>query len=392
MQYHLLDCGDVPAVANASCFAGRGGVREYHVCVRPTSYASAETQLGWIETAYDRALSALGVDAGTAISRRFYCSDLTNQAGPLRCRPFSNPESTRDSCSVSWVCQPPMPPVKVAMWAYHVVDPRGELEKAADGLSTTLVRGRLRHIWTAGISDTNGSTSYAQTQNVFARYEDMLADRKLTLADHVIRIWLFVQNVDVNYQGLVDARRELFEKRGLTALSHYIASTGVEGVGVDPRAMVLMDAYAIDGVAPSQVGYLADLDHLSPTHVYGVTFERGTSVAYRDRKHVFISGTASINHNGEIVHPGDVAKQLDRTLENVEALLARAGAALTDMGSFIVYIRDPSDYGLAWSVMRERFGHAPVEVIEARVCRPGWLIEVEGIAIVSADNPDLPAF
>ncbi len=392
MQYHLLDCGDVPAVANASCFAGRSGVREYHVCVRPTKYASAEKQLQWIEDAYNQALSALGVDEGTGVFRRFYCSDLTNQAPLLRCRPFSDPSSTNDPCAVSWVCQPPMPPVKVAMWAYHVVDPKGESGKATDGLSTMLVRGGLRHMWTAGVFDTNGSTSYAQTQNVFARYESALAERGLNLPDHVVRTWLFVQNVDVNYQGLVDARREWFAERGLTAETHFIASTGVEGVGVDPRATVLMDAYAIDGVEPEQIEYLADLDHLSPTHVYGVTFERGTSVAYRDRKHIFISGTASIDRHGEIVHPGDVAKQLNRTLENIEALLARAEATLADMCSFIVYIRDPSDYGLAWSVIRERFGHAPVEVIEARVCRPGWLIEVEGIAIVPADNPDLPVF
>jgi len=392
MQYQNLDCGALPATVNVSCFGGAGGVREYHLCVRPTEYAGAGVQLDWVDKAYRQALAALDLDAGTALFRRFYCSDLANQVGALESRPFSNPHTHDDLCAVSWVCQPPMPPVKVALWAYHVADPKGALDKTREATSLMLARGDLHHSWTTGIVSVEGESSYDQTQAVFANYEDWLRTRELSLADHVIRTWLFVQNVDVNYSGLVAARRELFAERGLRPDTHFIASTGVEGTSVDPGAKVLMDAYAIGGIEPGQKEYLADLDHLSPTHVYGVTFERGTSVAYRDRKHVFISGTASIDRNGEILYPADVSMQLDRTLENVEALLAQAGATLNDMCVFIVYIRDPSDYALAWAEMRNRFGHAPVEVIEARVCRPGWLIEVEGIAVVPADNPGLPAF
>jgi enamine deaminase RidA (YjgF/YER057c/UK114 family) len=145
-------------------------------------------------------------------------------------------------------------------------------------------------------------------------------------------------------------------------------------------------------VRPEQIEYLSALDHLSRTAVYGVTFERGTSVAYRDRKHVILSGTASIDSKGEIVHPGDVAQQLDRTLENMEALLERAGARLGDMCHFIVYVRDPADQAEAERRMRERVGDAPVVVVVAPVCRPGWLIEVEGMAIVEAAEEELPEF
>ena len=96
-------------------------------------------------------------------------------------------------------------------------------------------------------------------------------------------------------------------------------------------------------VLPEQVQYLKALDHLSPTYIYGVTFERGTSVAYRDRKHIIISGTASIDSKGEILHPGDVSLQLDRTIENIDVLLDQAGASLDDMCMSIAYVRDRSD-------------------------------------------------
>ena len=57
-------------------------------------------------------------------------------------------------------------------------------------------------------------------------------------------------------------------------------------------------------------------------------FERGTSVEYGDRRHLFISGTASIDHRGEVVHVGDVREQTRRMWENVEKLLEEAKPVL----------------------------------------------------------------
>ena len=153
-----------------------------------------------------------------------------------------------------------------------------------------------------------------------------------------------------------------------------------------------MDAYAIGGLRRDQVNYLSALDYLGPTYDYGVTFERAVSISYRDRKQVFIAGTASIDPRGEIVHPGDVVRQLDRTLANISGLLTSAGAGLADMLVFIVYLRDPSDHARVLPVLRERLGDVPMVVLAAAVCRPGWLIEIEGVAAIPNDQPDLPPF
>ena len=56
-----------------------------------------------------------------------------------------------------------------------------------------------------------------------------------------------------------------------------------------------MDAYSLLGLQPEQVSYLNDFDRLCATKDYDVTFERGTRIAYADRTHHFISGTASID-------------------------------------------------------------------------------------------------
>jgi len=392
MDSYSFEGGTPFASVRVSRFQGQSGVAEYHLAVRPTEYGSIDHQLEWVWRAYRNALDSIGLDAGTALLRRFFCSDLSNQAAALEARPFSNPRHADEPCAVSWVRQPSVPPAKVALWAYHVSDPGSKLDKALEDASLTLRRGGLSHHWTTGLTCPTADTPYDQTRGIFERYDAFLRARDMSLADNVIRTWFFVQNVDVNYQGFAAARREFFATRGLTPDTHFIASTGIEGAHADVAAKVVMDAYAISGLRPEQIEFLAALDHLSPTHIYGVTFERGASVAYRDRKHIIISGTASIDHEGKILHPGDVSRQLDRTLENVEALLKQAGANLKDLCMLIVYVRDLSDHAFAWQKTQERFGDAPIVFAVAPVCRPGWLIEVEGQAIVPASNPDLPAF
>lgn len=382
----------LPVAVHLSRFTGPGGVSELHTTLRPTAYASVDTQLGWLEQAYQLALAEAGVTADDALFRRFLCSDLPNQAAALRTRPFSDPADHAAPCAVSWVGQPPAAPAKVALWAYHSTAPDGALDKRRHGDTLSVRRGELTHHWSTNLVCPEAHGSYDQTNAIFSRYEQMLAHHGLTLADHVLRTWLFVQNVDANYQGLVDARRELFAARGLTPETHYIASTGIEGRAADVKSLVAMDAYAIGGVRPEQIRHLAALDHLSPTHLYGVTFERATAITFRDRRHIYISGTASIDNRGEILHLGQVERQLGRTLDNVQALLRQGGATLADMGVFIVYLRDPSDYQVIEAAMRERLGDAPMEVVVAPVCRPGWLVEIEGHAIVAANEPGLPAW
>lgn len=397
MTFDSFDCGPLPAAVSVSRFQGatahrRGGVEEFHLMVRPTQYASIEAQLESISEAYRSALSSIGLGPGTCVLRRFFCSDLPNQAAALESHPFANPHDQDEPCAVSWAGQAPPPPAKVALWAYHVDEPGVELTKIRQGASLSLKRGELTHIWTTGVTCPDRETSYGQTEGIFEKYEGCLQVRGLRLDQHVIRTWFFVRDVDANYQGLAAARRDVFATRGLTPDTHFIASTGIEGRSADFAATVTMDAYAISGVRPEQIRFLSAPEHLSPTHIYGVTFERGVSVAYRDRKHVIISGTASIDSAGSIVHPGDVLGQLDRTMENVEALLRQADATFEDVCVLIAYVRDPSDLGVAQQAMSERFGEAPIQVVVAPVCRPGWLIEVECQAIIPISNPALPAF
>lgn len=259
------------------------------------------------------------------------------------------------------------------------------------GNRTVISRKNYQHYFHSQLnSKANGS--FQQTENIFADYINSLAELELTLTDDCIRTWLFVQNVDLNYDGMVKARKEIFGNYRLNADNHYIASTGIEGKFTSPETVVLMDAYAVKGLLPQQIRYLKGSSHLNPTYEYGVTFERGTQIKYADREHVFISGTASIDNKGNILYPQHIEQQTIRTLENISTLLEEAQTSMEDISQMIVYLRDSADFNTVQTILEQRHPHTPKVIVLAPVCRPGWLIEIECSAIKATSNQDFKAF
>ena len=114
--------------------------------------------------------------------------------------------------------------------------------------------------------------SYGQMREIFKDYSESLKEKGLNVAEHCARTWIYVRDVDVNYAGIVKARRELFYDWGLQADTHYLASTGINGLTHDHRNLVSMDTYTVTGLKQSDIQYLHALENLSPTHIYGVTF------------------------------------------------------------------------------------------------------------------------
>lgn len=376
---------------SSSCFVGSSGVEEYHFMLKPIQYGRFADQLEWLSSAMSAILEKNRLGRDSVVFRRFFCSDLANRIDELRGNPFSDPDRNENGI-VSLVTQPPEPPAKVSLWVYCIKGPDTKLCGRKQDHSYILSRGDLEHIWTTGYAFPGLNGSYKQTHAIFDAYNKFLEDRNLTLEDNCVRTWFFVKDVDTNYNGMVVARNEVFVDHDLVPSTHYIASTGIEGSFMDVHALVMMDAYAIKGLRKEQIEYIQALDHLSHTHVYGVAFERATSIAYADRKHIIVSGTASIDKEGEIVHVGDVLLQLDRTLDNINALLSQAGATMDDMQQFVVYLRDPSDVEIIRDILKERIGDMPFLVVTAPVCRPSWLVEIEGVAVIQNQDDSLPAF
>ena len=290
------------------------------------------------------------------VFKRWFLSDAACQADLIK---------NDAECATSVIQQPPMNGSKAVLWVWMM--------KNVSRKYTYSFQGNL-------LSD--NSDSYGQMRDIFEEYSRYLEERKLNVAEHCARTWIYVRDVDINYSGIVKARRELFDSWGLKADTHYVASTGINGLTKDHTNLVAMDTYSVTGLEKSEIQYLHAYENLSPTHLYGVTFERGTALHFEDRTQILISGTASIDKEGQIVAPGDINSQTERTFENIKALLEETGAGFEDIAQMIVYIRDTADFNKVEKYISGHFPEVPKVVTWAPVCRPGWLVEVECIAYI----------
>jgi enamine deaminase RidA (YjgF/YER057c/UK114 family) len=371
-------------------FHGATGGTEAFIAIATPATGSFGEQLGLLRDTYLNEQQRLGLPSNSAIFQKLFCSDILNQAGALRDGPFAG-----DMAALSVVQQPPLPGGKLALVAHHVMD-GGPLRKRRLSPRHLLVTKRNnRHLYSTRLccGDHDATLSAAaQTGAIFGELMQTLRAQGGTLRDHCVRTWIFMKDVDVFYEGMVQSRRALFAEAGLTPQTHTIASTGIEGACAHRHDLVAMDAYSNLDLRQDQVRYLNDPGRLCPATAYAVTFERGTRIAYADRAHLFLSGTASIDAAGEIVHPGDVVRQLDRALTNAEGLLESGQGTLNDLMYLIVYLRDAADFAVVNAHLRRRLPGLPAVTVQAPVCRPGWLVEIEGIAITKNHAPDLPSF
>ena len=338
-----------------------------------------ESQVEKIDKAKRLFADSLG-DKVSIVFERYLLSDIANQVKATE--KYANAVT-----AVSHIKQEPLDGSKVALLTYFTIGTSVKRE----GNTTIVESNGYTHLWTTDMMTEEGD-SYLQTHKLLFEYEDILKQHDANLAGNCIRTWFFVRDVDSNYAGLVKGRKEHFDHIGLTPQTHYISSTGIDGSPAKGQAKVQFEAVAVKGLKDEQIKYLQALSHLNPTYEYGVTFERGTKVTYGDRAHVWISGTASIDNKGQILHEGNVTKQALRMWENVEMLLKEGNTTFDDVAYMIVYLRDVADYATVKSLYNKRFPNKPKVFVHAPVCRPGWLIEMECVAIVPAGDSRFPNF
>ncbi len=118
------------------------------------------------------------------------------------------------------------------------------------------------------------------------------------------------------------------------------------------------------------------------------SFSRGLRIDLDNQVILLISGTASIDGAGQSVHIGDFRAQLRRTFQNITDLLAAEGATWKDIVRTTCYLRDIERDYEAFNEERTAFfkeqGLDPLPAstgIQAILCRPELLIEIEAIAM-----------
>lgn len=368
MEYKLLNIDGI--VVSMSSFASGDTGDFFFAAYGDPEASSFGVQAGKLKAAIDRA-AAETCPGAACVFKRYFLSDAANYDSELK----ACDDLTACACSV--IEQPPLTGSKIAVLARYQTGVK--YEAVGEGIYEATA-GAFAHIWTASeVSAEEGE--YRQAYDLLDSYAERLKKRGCNLELNCIRTWFFIHNIDEYYAGMVRGRNDLFDRHKLIRGNHFIASTGICGRTRDASKHVMMDAYAVRGLKREQIRFLQAPTHLNNTQDYGVRFERGTAVDYGDRREVFISGTASIDNKGEVLHLGDVRKQALRAMENIDALLREAACTSRDVAQLIVYLRDFADRRAVEDLLEAKYGACPRIVVLAPVCRPTWLIEIECIAI-----------
>ena len=149
-------------------------------------------------------------------------------------------------------------------------------------------------------------------------------------------------------------------------------------------------------LAPVQKRAMTNLGVLNEAYDYArpSSFSRGMRIDLNGVTILLISGTASIDERGNSVHIGDIRAQMQRTFQNLAGLLASEGASWHDIVRTTCYLRDIDRDYEAFNEERTKYftelGLNPLPAstcIQAHLCRPELLVEIEAIAMFQVENP-----
>ena len=237
-----------------------------------------------------------------------------------------------------------------------------------------------------GVSDLCGGVG----QTAHRAIESMLEAGVAALAHYdfqvqdVSRTWLYVADLLDWYPDLNRVRNTLFERHGIGDKPDGIAppaSTGIQGFhpAGAPCFMELLAVEGKDGVRPFRP--------LRPQQQceawkYGAAVSRGMSIDLGNQHLVTVSGTASIDKQGNSIHKDDAEKQILATVENVEDLLSHEQLSLESTVWQTLYFKDQETWQ-CWCDL-ERRGKVPElhgPRVVADICRDELLFEMEATVL-----------
>jgi enamine deaminase RidA (YjgF/YER057c/UK114 family) len=326
-----------------------------------------------------------------------------------RCRHVLREAFGEEGPALTLVAQPPCSGAQVVLEAMAVGEAHG-VEAVFERPDDDLVIVRQ-----GGVSWVHAGDPEARTDDprVHTRTWDRLARLETRLGrvgigfDQVVRTWFYLGDIVGpeagihRYLHLNQARSEFFtdirfgDGRLVPSFEgpFYPASTGIGMGGTD----LAVSALALEGDASRFVLVPLENPNQTPAFAYAARyspsspkFSRALAVSLGSHALILVSGTASIT-DSETRWVGDVERQTIQTLDNIAALIGEPnlarhglpglGATLADLPSVRVYVKYMKDYETVRAVCESRLGAVPIVYVQADVCRPDLLVEIEAVGV-----------
>jgi 2-iminobutanoate/2-iminopropanoate deaminase len=104
-------------------------------------------------------------------------------------------------------------------------------------------------------------------------------------------------------------------------------------------------------------------------------------------KMLFVSGQIAIDPTtNQLVHDGDIAKQTERVMSNIDAILKEAGATFEDVVKTGVFLKDMNDFATMNGIYARYFDEATAPAracVEVARLPKDVLVEIDCIVVIS---------
>lgn len=356
------------------------------VVCRPDPGEDLLSELGSLYRGLFERLAAEGAHPREVVMEKLFFRDVAAGAVALAALRGSAGLPWAEYAPASIAVQEP-PSFGVRCWAeLQVVVPAPALGArfwsfGADGdgpKGRALALGDTQWLWLGGVLGGPGQRAHDDAYAMFEAARQLLAAQGVSFSS-VVRTWIYLREMERDYAALNRARRAFFLANGVERRP---ASTGIGGAPSASANRMALCLHAVTGAVQARTMHTPTLNEASE---YGSDFSRGMSVEAAGCRTLYISGTASVDEAGRSFAVGDLDAQVERMIHNVETLLEHEGASLADIASAITYLKDADDLPrLLASPARRRLPDHPHSVVQAEVCRPELLCEMEVIAVVPA--------
>jgi enamine deaminase RidA (YjgF/YER057c/UK114 family) len=279
-------------------------------------------------------------------------------------------------CPVSWFSQADKPGIPAVSFQVHAIagvciDPITDKDRA---VGCRLRDEHAEYYYLQALSTPESAQKVDLTRGVFDALQGTLQSAGIDFSK-TVRTWLFADDILSWYDQLNRGRDRFFEQHDV--FNQLIpASTGV-GIANPFGASLATELLAIRPLNGAVGIYKVSSPLQCEALDYKSSFSRAVRIQTPDHARLYVSGTASIAPDGTTSHVGDCARQIELTMQVVEALIANGSMEWSDSVRAIAYFKDSRDFGLFDAYCLKTGIDLPHVKVEADVCRDDLLFELE---------------
>ena len=222
-------------------------------------------------------------------------------------------------------------------------------------------------------------THVEQTNASLRQMVDALQSVNMDFSN-VVRTWFYNRDILSWYDEFNMTRSQFFSRHNIYE-GLIPASTGI-GIGNESGSYLVTGLLAVEPKSDNVAMFEVTSPLQCPATDYGSSFSRAAEIDFPDHRQLFISGTASIEQEGETIHENDIDRQILCTIEVVEAILNSRDMNWANVTRAIAYVKHAQDIP-RFEYHREKLGldTLPFIILTAEICRDSLLFEIELDAI-----------